>query len=129
MSTTAIQKGRVLVGNGATVVQEASELKSNWNGKIKKVVEALGANIRPGMEISIEPTKHDLLIAKCGVYMTVLSEGNVIAKRCESIEVLDNGWIVACIHGQYELYYKDGSKYRGLSFLKKSNAIRFAKTL
>lgn len=129
MSTKGLQKEKIFLENGATVVQGASTLKPSWNGKIKKAVEALGVCVRSGMEINVEPAKHDLLIAKCGIYMTILSEGNVIANRCESVDVLDNGWIVACIHGRYELYYKDGSQYRGLSFLNKSNAIRFAKAL
>lgn len=128
MAQTVEKTSGVILSREA-VVQTATVPSTRWNAQIRKAVESLGVNLRTGQEIHIELVKNNLIIAKYGMYRIILNEGNVIVDRCESVTVLENEWLVVSRHGIYYLYDKAGNPYKGLSFLKKENAIRFAKTL
>ena len=103
---------------------------SRWN---KDMLNALGvarSSVAPGRDVQVELNAKGLAVVKNGMYCGVTKGASmVLGVKFESIVVLENGWMVASKHGIYNLYNKEGSVYKGLSFLKKENAIKFAKTL
>lgn len=100
-----------------------------WNGRLKETVEAMRKLAQPGKEVFVELAPNGLAIVKSGMKCSVNNGQRMILEGYESVDVLENGWIVACKHGCYTLHDSEGNMYKGLLFLKKSNAIKFAKTL
>lgn len=114
---------------GVVIVRNHKEAKTRTNSLFQTTVNNIRGKVRPGEEIEIEFASNELMLVRQREYCSVFNSAGEIVGRCESIVVLDNGWMVACKYGRYDLYYKDGTMYKGLMFLKKSNAIKFAKTL
>ena len=81
-------------------------------------------------EVGVELVANGLAVLKCDQKYGVANGSTMILPiEYESIVVVENGWSVACKYGIYNVFDKQGRQYKGLSFLKKSNAIKFARSL
>ena len=110
--------------------KETTSLSANWNAKMLEFVAALRKMNVAGQEVFVHMNKCGLATVKCGTKCGVTNGTSMVLEmQYESIEILENNWMVACRHGIYKLYDKDGNPYNGLKFLKKQNAIKFARTL
>ena len=91
------------------------------------VARSFGAQ---GRDLQVQPVVKGLAVVNRGMNHGVAKgEQLVLDIKFESIVILQNGWMVACKHGVYYLYDENGNIYKGLSFLNKQNAIRFANSL
>ncbi len=99
----------------------------------KSMLRAVGVAtcIRPAANVSgIRKAMNGLAVVACGMqYGVNAGERIVLAPQFESVILLENGWMVASRYGIYNIYDREGNIYKGLSFLKEENAIKFAKTL
>ena len=99
-------------------------------GKVLERREVFGEVQRHNKEICVELVENGLALLKCDEKYGVANGSQIILPiNFESITVVENGWSVACKYGIYDIYDSAGRPYKGLSFLKKSNAIKFARTL
>lgn len=104
--------------------------RPRWNEDVQKVLNVARSSVTTGQDVHVELCTNGLAVIKSGMKSGVTNGTRMILDILfESIVVCENGWMVACKHGIYYLYNKEGNMYKGLSFLKKENAIRFAKTL
>lgn len=103
---------------------------TKWN---KAVLDSLGVaklGMNPGEDLHIQLCAKGLAVVKNGMKCGVTNgKRMVLDVSFESVVVLENGWMVACKNGIYNLYNEEGTPYKGLSFLNKQNAIKFAKSL
>lgn len=100
------------------------------NMSILKVVGVARGKMVSGREQHDEVCVKGVTVIKSGLKYGVSNMARVVLDtQFESVVILENGWLVACQNGIYKLYDKEGNVYKGLSFLKKDNAIKFAKTL
>jgi len=127
--TISKDRKAVIAKCGVTVMSEQRATETKWNPEMRRTIENLRQALRPGETVTIEGAPHNLVIIKRDRGYTVCNNKKVIVDCCESVKVLDNGWMVVFMHGRYHLIYKDGQEYKGLLFLKKRNVINFAKTL
>lgn len=103
---------------------------ATWNEEMLRAINVAREFLIPGREVSVKLCAKGLAVVKCSIWCGVTNgERMILPMEFESIEVVENGWIVACKYGIYDLYDEQGNKFRGLSFLKKSNAIKFARDL
>ncbi len=104
--------------------------RPRWNEDMQKVLGVAKSSVTTGQDVHIELCAKGLAVIKSGMKCGVTNGTRMILDiQFESIVVCENGWMVACKHGIYYVYDKEGRMYKGLSFLKKQNAIKFAKTL
>lgn len=103
---------------------------TRWNEEVLQAVVALKSSVCYGREVFVEIGACGLAAVKSGTkYGVTDGKHMILAMEYESVKILANGWIVACKYGCYILYNSKGEMYKGLLFLKKENAIKFAKTL
>ena len=111
-----------------------TKLNETDSGKLNKsILKAVGVAMytRPAVKnFDVQEEINGLTVVRCGMtYGVNNGECMVLPPIFESITILENGWMVTARHGIYDLYDYEGHIYKGLSFLKKENAIRFAKML
>ena len=101
-----------------------------WNKDMLNAIGVAKSYVAGDRDIHVELCPKGLAIIKSGMKCGVINGTRMILDiQFESVVVLENGWMVTCKYGIYDLYNEEGEIYKGLSFLKKENAIRFAKTL
>lgn len=107
-----------------------TEVPARWNKNILETVETVRGLVTPGREVFVEMGANGLAVVKSGTKCGVTNGKRMVLDiQFESVVILENGWMVACKYGIYDLYDKEGNVYKGLSFLNKQNAIRFASSL
>ena len=103
---------------------------ANWNKEILNAVSVAKTVAVPGRDLHVKLGVKGLAVVKSDMYCGVTNGKRMILDfKFDTIDIVENGWMVAGRYGIYKLYNKDGNMYKGLSFLKKSNAIRFARML
>lgn len=112
------------------IKSSARETSATFDNKALNAIGVARTTVVPGREVFVQTGAKGLAVVrsglKCGVTNGKLM---VLAIEFDSVVILENGWMVACKHGIYDLYDREGNVYKGLSFLNKQNAIKFAKTL
>ena len=101
-----------------------------WSSVVLERSEVLRKVKQCKNEVCVELVANGLAVLKCDQKYGVVNDSAMILPiDFESIDVVENGWTVAGKYGIYNVYDKRGRQYKGLSFLKKSNAIKFARSL
>ena len=110
--------------------KEPKKTIANLNREAVENIATLMCATVMGQEVFVQLGHCGLAVVKSGTKCGVTNGTRMILDRqYESVTILKNGWMVACKHGCYFLYDKEGEMYRGLKFLNKTNAIRFANSL
>lgn len=106
------------------------ELSTTWNNEMLKAINVAREFLIPGRDVHVKLCAKGLAVVESGIRCGVTDgERMILPLEFESVEVEENGWMVACKHGIYDIYDEQGNKFKGLSFLKKANAKKFAREL